>query len=107
MSLDVYLTRLEPVDVYSANITHNLARMAGEAGVYEYLWRPENVGIVKAVTLIEPLSKGLSQLLGDPDKYKALNAENGWGTYDSLVEFVKEYLNACIEYPDADVRVSR
>jgi hypothetical protein len=58
MSLDVYL-RGEPREVecvcsecgdehskqhretfFSANITHNLGKMAGEAGIYEACWRP-------------------------------------------------------------------
>lgn len=30
----------ESNEVYSANITHNLGRMAAEAGIYEALWRP-------------------------------------------------------------------
>lgn len=54
MSLDVYLTRKKLVsydngksfieeteDVYWANITRNLNKMASEAGIYEALWRPE------------------------------------------------------------------
>ena len=41
--------------VYSANITHNLTKMADEAGIYECLWRPEEIGITKAGQLIEPL----------------------------------------------------
>lgn len=46
-------------------------------------------------------------LLTDSDRLKKFNPENGWGDYDGLVRFVWEYLDACIEYPDADVEVSR
>ena len=53
---DERFSGLEPVtaeeseseEVYSANITHNLGGMADEAGIYEALWRPEEVGIAKA-----------------------------------------------------------
>lgn len=48
--------------VYSANITHNLNRMAEAAGIYKELWRPEEVGIVKAAQLVEPLRAGLARL---------------------------------------------
>jgi hypothetical protein len=39
-------------EVYSANITHNLGKMADEAGVYEALWRPEEIGVKTAFDLI-------------------------------------------------------
>lgn len=93
--------------VYDANITHNLNKMANEAGVYECLWRPDEIGISKARQLIEPLTAGLALLQSDPDKFKAFNPSNGWGDYDGLVSFVERYLSACVEYPDADVGVSR
>ena len=114
--------------VYSANITHNVGTMAAEAGVYEALWRPyklkeeynvkleedydiemafESAQAIKAKELIEPLRQGLHNLKLNPEKYKKLNPENGWGSYEGLVAFVKVYLNACYEYPDSDVEVSR
>jgi len=38
---------------------------------------------------------------------KKHNPKNGWGDYEGLVRFVKEYLKACIDYPDAEIKVSR
>lgn len=99
MSLDVYLEVVKPTTIYSANITHNLGAMAREAGIYEALWRPDEIGVTKAHQLIAPLT--------EPDKYRALNPPNGWGSYEGLVMFVKDYLNACGMEPDADVRVWR
>jgi hypothetical protein len=93
--------------VYSANITHNLNTMASEAGIYEYLWRPDEINITKASELIDPLREGLHNLKIDPERYKKFNPENGWGSYDGLVNFVENYLNACYEYPDAIIEVSR
>ena len=63
--------------------------------------------ITKAKELIEPLRQGLHNLKSEPERYKKFNPENGWGSYDGLVKFVENYLNACYEYPDADVEVSR
>lgn len=99
--------REEDDRVYHRNITHNLGKMASEAGVYQAMWRPEEQGWTKASQLIEPLRAGLALLRSDPDRFKAFNPENGWGSYDGLVEFVESYLSACIEYPDADVSVWR
>ena len=92
---------------YEYNCTHNLGSMATAAGVYEALWRPEEIPANKAGDLIELLSSGLERLYGDPDKYKKLNPSNGWGSYEGLVKFVESYLNACKEFPDAGIHVSR
>jgi hypothetical protein len=97
----------ETNEVYSANITHNLGAMAGKAGIYEALWRPEEINIITARELIEPLRQGLHNLKSEPKRYKKFNPENGWGSYGGLVEFIENYLNACYEYPDADVGISR
>jgi hypothetical protein len=98
---------VETNEVYSANITHNLGKMADEVGIYEHLWRPDEIKVTKAKELIESLRQGLHNLKSDPERYKKLNPENGWGSYDGLVKFVEDYLNACYEYPDADIEVSR
>jgi len=107
MSLDVYLEFVKPVEVYEANITHNLGAMAEEAGIYKHLWRPEELGITKACELIEPLRAGLALLISDPPRFEKHNAANGWGLYKHFVPFVRKYLEACEENPDANVRVSR
>ncbi len=107
MSLDVYLREVRLTTIYDANITHNLNRMAEEAGIYKHLWRPEEVGITKAQQLIEPLREGLALLLSDPERFKKFDPENKWGDYNELVDFVRSYLAACEENPDAEVSVSR
>lgn len=107
MSLDVYLELMRPTQVYWANITHNLAILAREAGIYECLWRPEEIDITQAKDLIVPLSLGLLTLKGDPERFKRLDAPNGWGTYEQFVSWVERYLQACIDNPEAMVSVSR
>ena len=107
MSLDVALRKKMPIEIYSDNITHNLNQMAKEAGVYQYLWRPDEIGITRAEQLIEPLKAGLERLNAEPEKYKQFDAENGWGSYGNLVYFVEQYLDACQKYPDAEVWISR
>ncbi len=107
MSLDVYLTAVRPTDVFEGNVTHNLGGMASEAGIYKHLWRPDEIKITKAEQLIEPLTVGLLLLISNPERFKKLNPDNGWGDYEGLVEFVRSYLKACKENPDAEIRVSR
>lgn len=136
MSLDVYLKRRkwisydagktlteEDETVYDANITHNLGTMADKAGIYEALWRPhrlkkdynehnaeykfeeENITIAKDIIPI--IEKGLSDLKSRPEYFETFNSDNGWGLYKHFVPFVEKYLQACKEYPDAIVVVSR
>ena len=120
MSLDVYLTRKKWVsydegkthteeneEVYWANITHNLNKMAGEAGIYEALWRPEEIGKTKANEIVKLLEKGLADLKTRPKHFETFNSPNGWGMYEHFVPFVEKYLEACKEYPDAIIEVSR
>ena len=114
MSLDVYLTN-SPCEhcgrgkdqIFTANITHNLNSMADAAGIYRHLWRPEELGIVYAGELIKPLEEGLRDLKANPTHFKRLNPENGWGSYEGLVAFVEEYLEACKEHPKSLIEVSR
>lgn len=95
----------ETNEVYSGNITHNLGEMASHAGLYEYLWRPHENKITKARQLIKPLTRGLEVLKGDPEKFEKYNSENGWGTYEGLVAFVSNYLEACKKYPDSEIHI--
>lgn len=98
----------EPSDeVFSANITHNLNRMAVEAEIYQHCWRPDEIGITHAKQLIEPLAAGLASLEKEPDLFKKFNPANGWGDYHGFLAFVRAYLRACRDYPAAEVRVSR
>lgn len=107
MSLDISLYAVREVEVFEANITHNLTKMADEAGLYKALWRPDELGIDTAKVLIPLLENGLKQLQEDPERFKKLNPENGWGTYEALVSFTERYLEACNEHPDARIYISR
>ena len=107
MSLDVSLIKTEPTTVFEANITHNLNHMAEEAGIYKYLWRPEELDITLACQLVEPLTRGLDLLKSDPERFKAFDPSNKWGDYGVLVSFVESYLKACKTNLRAQVEVSR
>jgi hypothetical protein len=107
MSLDVYLTDADGNEVYSANITHNLTKMADEAGIYKCLWRPDEHGITHARQIIEPLSAGVALLATQKARFEEFNAKNGWGLWEHFLPFCARYLQACRDNPDALVRVNR
>jgi hypothetical protein len=114
-------------ELYWANITHNLGTMADKAGIYEALWRPhrlkegynipegdneaewkfEEENVSTAKDIIPILEKGLADLKARPKYFEQFNSSNGWGMYEHFVPFVEKYLEACKEYPDAIVGVSR
>ncbi len=97
------------VEVYHANITHNLTDMAKAVGrkFYQSIWRPEELGVTKAGFLVSDLLSGLVHLQTYPDKYRPLNPENGWGSYEVLVSFTWNYLQACRQWPEAKIEVCR
>ena len=99
--------KMNTEEVFEANITHNLNGMAEEAGIYKHLWCPSALGITLAKDLIEPLKKGLTDMKARPEHYEKFNASNGWGLYKNFVPWIEEYLDACVEYPDAEIYISR
>lgn len=111
MSLDIELWEYRHPGarecVYSCNITHNCRNMAQELGVYEHIWRPEEIGKLFAGELIACLSVALSKISLDPEEYRKFEPENKWGTVETLTKFLRDYLGACIEYPSAAIVVDR
>jgi len=93
--------------VFSANITHNLNKMADAAGIYQACWRPEEIGAITASDIIPILEKGLADVKSRPEHFKQFDSENGWGTYEDFVPWVESYLSACLEFPEAIIEVSR
>lgn len=94
-------------ELYTGNITHNLNIMAKEAGIYKELWCPKETGIDYAKELIAPLENGLKVMREDPKYFEQFNPKNGWGCYDGLVKSVVSYLNACKEFPESRVIISK
>lgn len=89
------------------NITHNLGRMAREAGIYDCLWRAPENGFIKASQLIEPLEKAISEMKEKPDHFKQFDSDNGWGTYKDFLPWLKTLLQACKDNPNGTIEISR
>jgi hypothetical protein len=114
MSLDVYLS-LPPcahcghngIGVFSANVTHNLTKMANEAGIYYALWRPEEIGAKTAGDIALIVRSGLEKMKEQPAHFQQFNPSNGWGSYIDFVTWVERYLEALEQYPKAEISVSR
>ena len=109
MSLDFDLYYEEDgneVDVFEANITHNLGQMAAKANIYSCLWRPDENDFVFGKDVVDDLENGLKELKDKPEYFEQFNSPNGWGLYKNFVPWVEKVLNACKEYPNAKIKVS-
>lgn len=82
------------------NYTSNCSPMWKEAGID----LAEFDGIA-ASSLVPELSKALQALIDDPSKYEAMNPDNGWGSYVTLIVRLKELLEGLTEAPNAIVNV--
>ena len=109
MSLDVYLhaTDLDgnKIQVFDANITSNLGKMAIEAGIYKVLWDPEEIGVTRAGDIVECLGNSLTDMKERPEHYKQFDPPNGWGSYEDFVPWIEAYLEACKKYPSAEIGI--
>lgn len=106
MSLDVMLY-VDGKCVFDANITHNLNVMAEAAGIYKHLWRPEEIGAIKASHIADAVALGAKDMAVRPTYYKQFDSPNGWGLYENFLPWVGRYAEALAEYPDATIEVSR
>lgn len=93
--------------LYTRYVTHNLGKMARELGIYEYIWRPDEVDVVRAKQLIKPLGVAIDNIRDRKAHYRTFNPPNGFGTIDGFIDFMIDYLKACRTYPNAFVEVCR
>lgn len=83
-------------------MTHNVSPMWREAGCYDILYNPP-VG-TKGKNLLPILEKAIDDMNAYPEKYMALNPVNGWGSYDSALEFLQNLHRIARQHPRAKVR---
>jgi hypothetical protein len=104
MSWDITLEERKWVDVKVANIgnyTYNVSKMYVEA-MGESLSYFDGL---KAIDAVELLAKGFCEMRDNPDKYKTMNPENGWGNYEGALKYLEDLLNACVENPNTIIHV--
>ena len=120
MSLDIHLYRSFTWDdtgekdydtIFHTNITHNLGKMAEEAGIYKVMWEPEEIfgsdSEIFAWEIQSQLEEGVAKLKENPKFFKQFNPPNGWGNYYGLLRVATEYLEAVKKYPHSIISVDR
>lgn len=111
MSLDLYLLE-KGEEKFWRNITHNLGKMADEividgVSLYKLLWRPDENGFKHAKEEIKLLKKAIDYMIEEKEELIKFNPENGWGSYDGLLEFTIDFYNSCKKYPESEIEASR
>ena len=123
MSLDIYFydgvaASSKEIEIESLNITHNLNTVVSELGLlvglpyYEVIWRPDELfglknGEVPTVLVLKILPDLIKNLLKFEDRLTGYLPSNGWGTFESLIDFLCKYLSLCYKYKDAYVYCCR
>lgn len=86
--------RVDP-DGYS-NYTSNVAAMFAEADFY--IRDLHGMACADAAAV---LRDAIARLESDPDRFRALNPENGWGRYETAIEFLRGFERLCGAHPKA------
>lgn len=103
MSLDFYIEETRPITVFDANMTHNVSRMWRKAGIYDALYKSQ--GRI-AGDVVRELRVGLQKMLDNREEYEKLNPENGWGSYASAINFLRDVIIGCEDNPKGTVVIS-
>jgi len=109
VSLDFYLQYIdedtfETSEIYSRNITHNLTGMWNKAGIYDSLYNSHRM---RPKEIIGLLRSGLAHMEDNPAEYRLLEPENGWGSYENALEFLRDVIAICSRYPNATIGISK
>lgn len=114
MSLDLYVVakvdlggpKPHTFNVWDGNLTYNLGPMLDLAGPHWGRISRESEGW-KAVLLLDDVRTLISELRTEPEKYRALNPSNGWGTYEKALKFLDGLLRAIESAPNAEIQLSK
>ena len=99
-------------------ITHNLNTVVDELGklvgkpYYEVIWRLDELfelknGEVPAEFVLKLLPDLIKNLLKFEDRLVDYLPSNGWGTFESLIDFLCNYLKECYRNKDSFVYCCR
>lgn len=103
MSLDIGIKAKRIIEIFESNITYNLAPMYYKCIDEELGLRKLNkMNCEKALPI---LNSAINDLVKNKIEYEKLNPDNGWGSYDFLLEELKKMRNCCEDNPDGIIEV--
>ncbi len=89
------------VDLLDASYTYNVSPMLYE--VFDFDNGLRGLHHMECSMAARHLGASIRKMQDDPDKFRAMNPENGWGNYEGAIRFLEKILEACIEAPKASV----
>ncbi len=108
MGLTVFLHDENEKILFTADISHKHKLMAVTAGIKNVLWNPHEYcdeDVVHAEDIVSKLREGVIFLATNKKTIEALNPSQG--SWVVLLLFCTSYLQACKDFPNATIRVSR
>lgn len=83
---------------FEKNYTYNVSPM-----FYEALPGDDGMHGINGLSVSDALPRldaGIASMKADPEKYRAMNPENGWGDYEGALECLEQLADACREAAD-------
>ena len=103
MSYDIYFGPVldEPERNYTSNVSPMWTAAIGE-----------NLGdlidrLPRAGDLVPHVRRGVAAMRADPERYRAMNPENGWGDYEGALAYLEWVFRTAETWPDLTVEASR
>jgi hypothetical protein len=84
------------------NITCNLGPMWREAGFDDKACDGGRAG-----DILPNVNAAIAALLADPEGFRALTPDNGWGSYEWLLGALEKLRSACEQWPDGELSTWR
>ena len=83
------------------NYTYNVAPMYQKA-MGKTISDFNNMKCKDAISILE---KGVKEMEENPDVYKKMNPENGWGDYEGSLDYLKNFLKECRQNPECIIEI--
>lgn len=90
----------DPRELWGGNLTYNVHDMLKAAGL-----RLRDLDSMPASEAFLHIDSALRFLVDYPLEVKALEPDNGWGSYGGLVAFFALFKSACADFPCDIVRI--
>jgi hypothetical protein len=99
MSYDITLNINTGIEDYPVadcgNYTYNISGMHEKAMGY----RLSQLNGKSVKDIIPILREGIKQMQDNPEVYKAMNPENGWGNYEGALAYLQTILDNAVKHP--------
>lgn len=93
--------------VYHSNMTSNVSGMWDDAGIELRLYCYDREHAGDEARVVAPLlTEAIHKMEADPERYRAMEPSNGWGSYEGTLSFLRKLRDACLMYPNARIRGS-